>query len=129
MQKRFNGALWLGLVLIIAGFLSYPLFFYRFPITRDVPWVSYLFFIIAIVLLFIGTKRAFAAGRKIVAPIVTFIGIAIAALFIAGTSMFSKMIPASRGAPVVGAKAPDFTLADTNHQTVALSQLLAAPGS
>jgi peroxiredoxin len=38
-------------------------------------------------------------------------------------------MPASPAAPAVGAKAPDFTLPDTNNRPVTLAQLLAAPGS
>ena len=38
-------------------------------------------------------------------------------------------LPATAPALEVGQKAPDFTLPDTNHQNVALAQLLAAPGA
>ena len=124
-----NWRLWLSII----GFLGYPLFFSRFPITRDVPWVSYVLFAIAIVLIFSGARGAFGTGattgRKVVALIVTFIGVAIPALFIFGILVFAKMLPHSSNAPAVGAKAPGFALPDTNHQTVALSQLLAAPGA
>jgi peroxiredoxin len=51
------------------------------------------------------------------------------AFFTFGTLVVTRMLPASHGAPAVGQKAPEFTLPDTNHQSVALSQLLAAPGS
>ena len=32
------------------GFLSYPLLFVRWPITRDLPWVNLLLFVAAIAL-------------------------------------------------------------------------------
>jgi peroxiredoxin len=39
----------------------------------------------------------------------------------------AKQLPASRGAPQVGQKAPDFTLKDTSEKPVALSELLSTP--
>jgi hypothetical protein len=39
----------------------------------------------------------------------------------------SRALPASAASPQIGQKAPEFTLADTNGQTVSLAQLLAGP--
>ena len=42
-NRRHNWILWLGFLLCLVGFVGYfPLV--RFPITRDVPWLTYLFF-------------------------------------------------------------------------------------
>jgi AhpC/TSA family len=82
-------------------------------------------------LLFIGLRRAFSPDRgrlsKIAAPIVATLSVAILALFIFVTFIESRRLPASRGAPQVGQKAPAFSLADTNGKTVSLSDLLASP--
>ena len=69
MSPRFNWQLWSGFALSVAAFASYFLFFIRFPITRDMPWVTLILFVIAIVLLVIGLRKA--AGRRVLAWIVT----------------------------------------------------------
>ena len=81
-DRRLNWPLWTGLVLSIVAVFSYAFFFYRFPITRDVPWVSYILLAAAIVLLIVGVRRAFSGGmgRKIVAIIIAVIGVGLAAL-------------------------------------------------
>jgi predicted neutral ceramidase superfamily lipid hydrolase len=117
-----NWPLWAGLVLAIAAFLSYFLFFARFVITRDIPWVNVLLFIVATVLLIAGVRRA---QRKVWPSIVAVIGIGVFALFIFAVTIGSKM-PASHGAPHVGQKAPDFALRDTTGRIVMLSSLLAS---
>jgi hypothetical protein len=125
-DRRLNWPLWIGLALSVLAVVSYAVFFYRFPITRDVPWVSYVLFAVAIVLLIAGVRRA--AGRKIVAIIVAVIGIGLAALFVFGTTLGSR-VPTGANVPKVGAKAPDFTLADASGKPAALAQLLGAPGT
>ena len=126
MTRRFNTPLWSGLILAFVGIFSYLFLFVRWPITRDVPWVSFAIFVIALVLLVIGFRRA---ERKIMPSIVLAIGIGVMVFFAFGTLVIPKQLPASPGAPAVGQKAPDFTLPDANHRTVALSQLAAAPGA
>jgi hypothetical protein len=124
-MRRFNWPLWLGFILSILAFVGYEMLFVRFPITRDVPWVSYLLLALALVLVVAGVRRA---QRKIVPSIVAFLTVALTAFFVLAASIGTRM-PASPAAPAVGAKAPDFTLPDTNNRPVTLAQLLAAPGS
>ena len=126
MTRRFNPPLWLGFVLSIAAFISYFTFFYRFPVTRDVPWVSYILFALAIVLLVVGWRRP---SRKIVASIVVVLGIGVAAFFCGFVLIAARSLPASHGAPALGQRAPDFTLIDSDHHPVALSQVLAEPNT
>jgi hypothetical protein len=45
------------------AFFSYLGFFYRFTITRDIPWVNMLLFVIAIALLVMGVQRAPDSNR------------------------------------------------------------------
>jgi len=127
MSRQFNWPLWSGFALSVAAFFSYMVFFVRFPITRDFPWVSLILFAIAIVLLIAGLRRA--TGRRIVAWIITILGILIAVFFCLGTLVATRMLPPSLAAPAVGTKAPDFVLLDTNRRPVALAELLAAPGN
>jgi len=127
MSRRFNWLLWTGFALSIAAFLSYYLFFYRFPITRDVPWPSFILFAIAMLLLAAGIRRA--TGRKIGAWIVTILGVGVCVLFCFTIFVASKELPESARAPAVGAKAPGFVLLDTNRRPVSLAGLLATPGT
>jgi hypothetical protein len=116
-----NRRLWIGLLLSLVAVASYALFFYRFPITRDVPWVSFILFIVAIWLLLTGFRRA---TRKVWAGVVAALGIVLCVVFVLGVTVGSRL-PASPAAPRVGQKAPDFALLDSTGRRVALSQLLA----
>jgi thiol:disulfide interchange protein len=117
-----NGRLWSGLLLSVIAVVSYGVFFYRFPVTRDVPWVSFILFAIAIWLLITGFRRA---TRKVWAGVVASIGILLCAGFILGVTIGSRA-PQSPDAPRVGQKAPEFTLVDSTRHPVSLAQLLAA---
>jgi hypothetical protein len=130
-MKRFNWQIWAGFLLTFGGFLSFPLFFVRFPSTRDFPWANLLIGALAIVLLVIGLKRAFQRGRskiaKILACVLTTLSIAAIGLFLWSFFILAKQLPPSRGAPQVGQRAPDFTLTDTSEKQVMLSELLSTP--
>src|SRR5437899_2301931 len=81
-MRRFNWPLWTGFILSIVAFASYLLLFSRFPATRDVPWVNWLLFAIAIVLLIAGVRRA---QRKILPGIITALGLAVSVFTICCT--------------------------------------------
>jgi ABC-type xylose transport system permease subunit len=121
MRSRFNWQLWLGLLLAIVAFVSYFGFFYRFPATRDVPWVSFALFLGSIALLISGWRRA---PRKILASIVTLLGLFMAGAFTFLVTVGTKNLPLSASAPAVGRKAPDFTLPDMQGRQVSLANLL-----
>jgi hypothetical protein len=130
-MKRINWPIWLGFLLTVFGFLSYPFIFINWPVTRDFPWVSLALFVIAAVLIFIGIRRAFSPGRrlisKIIAPVLATLSALIIAFFIFIAFVESRRLPASQGAPAVGQKAPDFTMRDVNSKEVTLATLLAEP--
>ena len=128
--RRFNWPLWLGFVLSVVGVFSYLAVFVWYPVTRDFPWANLLIFAVAAVLLFLGVRRAFASDRrrsKVVAAIVTTLGVVVIALFLVGFFVGGRALPASKGAPQVGQKAPDFTLNDTGGKAVSLNELLSTP--
>jgi hypothetical protein len=130
-MKRINWPIWLGFLLTVFAFLSYPFIFINWPITRDFPWVNLPLFLIAAVLLFIGLRRAFQPGRrlisKIVAPLFTTLSVLIMALFIFVVFIESRRLPASAAAPAVGQKAADIALIDTSNKPVSLAKLLTEP--
>lgn len=130
-MKRINWAIWTGFLLSIFALLSYPLLFVNWAVTRDFPWANLLLFAVAIVLLFLGIRRAFAPGRrrlsKVVGSLLATLSVLILGLFIFAAFIAARWLPASTGAPQVNQKAPDFTLTDTNRKPVALSELLTQP--
>jgi hypothetical protein len=148
--QRFNWQIWAGFLLSLAALVSYPFVFVRFPVTRDFPWANLLLFGIAAALLLLGVRRAWTrqkpdpgvpdgaaplgwdgeGGRtfaKIVASVLATLSVAILGFFIFAAFIISRWLPASQGAPQIGQKAPDFSLADTNGRLVSLSELLSAP--
>jgi hypothetical protein len=130
-MKRLNWQVWAGFVLsLVAGF-SYPSVFIRWPITRDFPWANLILFAIALVLLFLGLRRAFKPDKRIVSRIFSSLAAAVAVLILAtflfGVFIAGRWLPVSAAAPQVGQKAPDFTLTDSNDKPVTLAQLLTEP--
>jgi hypothetical protein len=129
--KKFNWQIWAGFLLSIVAFLSYTIFFVNFPITRDFPWANLLLFAIAVVLLFLGVRRSFAAGRsllsKIVGTILAVLGVVALGFFVFAMFVLARQLPASAGAPKVGQKAPDFSLVDSNGKQASLAELLSTP--
>jgi hypothetical protein len=121
MKGRFNWPLWSGLLLSVVAFLSYYGFFSQFPVTRDVPWVPFLLFLIAAVLLVMGWRRA---PRKTLASIVAVLELAVIGVFVLLVTVSSRDLPRSGRAPAVGQQAHAFALPDTQNRTVALSDLV-----
>jgi len=130
-MKRLNWKIWAGFVLSLVAGLSYLFVFVRWPITRDFPWVNLILFALAVVLLFLGLRRAFKPDKRIVSKIFSSLGAALGLLMLAGfvlaVFVVGRWLPASAGAPQVGQKAPDFSLTDSNNTQLTLAQLLAEP--
>jgi len=131
--RRLNWPLWLGFLLTLGTFLSYFFIFVLFPFTRDFPWANLLLFVIAAVLFFMGLQRGFASDRphptrsKIVSSIVSGLSLLVIALFVFTIFIGGRWLPASKGAPQVGQRAPDFSLPDSSGKTVSLNELLTTP--
>jgi hypothetical protein len=131
--KRINWPLWLGFLVTLVAFLSYFFIFVEFPFTRDFPWANLVLFLIAGVLLFLGLRRGFAPDRphpirsKIVSSIFSLLSVAVFAMFIFTIFIGGRWLPASKGAPQVGQRVPEFTLPDTSGKQVSLNELLTTP--
>ena len=130
-MRGFNWQIWAGFFLTVFAFVSYPLIFINWDVTRDFPWANIPMFLIAAVLLFTGVRRAFGPGRrlisKIIAPVLATLSALIVTLFVFVAFIEPRWLPASTGAPQPGQKAPEFTLTDTNNKPVALADLLSQP--
>jgi len=131
--KRINWILWSGFLLTLLAGFSYFFIFLWIPTTRDFPAPTLLLYLVAVVLLVIGIKRAFAKDRptwsKVVGTGFGVLGLLMAALFALSFFVFARLIPAAKGAPQVGQKAPEFTLSDSNNKQVNLTELLSSPVS
>jgi hypothetical protein len=130
-MKRLNWQIWAGFLLsLVAGF-SYPFLLSDWEITRDYAWANLILFGIAMVLLFLGLRRAFKPDKRMVSKIFSSLAAALGVLLFAALLFLVfvafRWLPESAGAPQVGQKAPDFTLTDTNNKPVTLAQLLTEP--
>lgn len=119
-------------MLSVFAMLSYPLIFVNWPLTRDFPWANILLCMVAGVLVFLGIRRAFVAGRgglfsKIGSSVLAVLSIMVFGLFVMVAFISSTWMPSAAGAPQISQKAPDFALVDTGGNTVSLSDLLAKP--
>jgi len=131
MKRSWNWPVWVGFLLVPAGLVSYPLFFARFPVTRDFPWANLAMMALGLVLLGVGIARAFrrpdAYRGKVFGSILGVAGIGVAAFACYGFLVLARQLPASHGAPRVGEIAPDFTLPDSKNVQVNLSGLESSP--
>ena len=129
--RLFNWQVWAGFLLSLTAFLSYFFVFVRFPVTRDFPWVNLLLFIGAAALLLVGLRRAFAherrLGSKLIGLVAATLSLAIFGFFVFSTFIMARWLPAAKGSPQVGQKAPEFSLSDTEGRTVSLTELLQTP--
>jgi hypothetical protein len=130
MKRNWNWPIWVGFLLVLAGFFSYT-FFTRFPVTRDFPWANFGLFCAGGILLVVGLFRAFGNPRayrgKIFGSILTLLSVLMIGLFSYVIFYELRQVPASTGAPRVGQTAPDFILLDQNGQPVGLGDLLSGP--
>ena len=129
--RKRNWFIWSGFLLSVAAFISYFLFFARFPVTRDFPWANLLLFGVAGILLAAGLRRAFVRAEsyrgKIFGPILATLSVAVLGFFVFIVFVESRNLPSAHGSPQVGQKAPEFALLDTSGKSVTLLELLTAP--
>ena len=128
MKRSWNGLVWTGFGITLFAILSYFLFFYRYPTTRDIPWVTYLLFAVALPALIVGVKRAFYQPDryrgKISGPILSTVSITLMGLFCYMALVLTKELPSPNLALHAGQQAPEFTLADANGKPVSLADIL-----
>jgi len=120
----------LGFLVCAGAFVSYPTFFVRIPMTRDLPWASWLLFALGLGLVVVGIRRSFtpSGSRSVKIASTAFAGLSVAVLgfFLFMTEVSSRWLPVSANAPKVGAEAPDFTLPDARGGIFRLADRLGA---
>ena len=128
MKRSWNTFVWAGFGVTLLAFLSYYLFFIRWPATRDVPWANLLLFVVAGVFLGIGLKRAYREPEhyrgKISGAVLSVLSVAVFGLFCYVNFSAAKDLPSANAALHAGQRAPDFTLSDANGKPVKLSEML-----
>ena len=128
MKRRFNFAIWIGFLVVVAAIVSYIPIFTVFAVTRDVPWANYILFLVGGALLAIGLQRAFRDSEhyrgKVSGSILGALSLVIAGLFVAFILYGGRQIPASENSLRRGQPAPAFILADTAGKVVSSSELL-----
>ena len=129
MRRSWNWAVWAGVVLVVAGILSYPLYCVRFPALRDFPWVNLPLIVFGLALLAVGVVRAFRQPElhrgKIFGTVLAMLSLALSGVFLYGIFIGARhILPASHGAPRVGQVAPNFTLPDSRNHPVHLTDVL-----
>jgi len=97
MKRSWNWPVWVGFLLVPAGLVSYPLFFARFPVTRDFPWANLAMMALGLVLLGVGIARAFrrpdAYRGKVFGSILGVAGIGVAAFACYGFLVLARQLP------------------------------------
>src|SRR5690242_9659089 len=106
MERARNLLPLAGFAVCAIALVSYPLFFARFPVTRDVPWASWILFAAGLGLLFMGLRRAFGQPErykgKIAGPIFGVLSLAVLGLFLFVTLVVSRQLPSSSRVAKVG---------------------------
>jgi hypothetical protein len=127
MRRSWNVPVWAGFGITLIALLSYVPVFVRFPITRDIPWVNLLLFLVGGWLLAVGLKRAFGEPEryrgKVSGVVLASLSLVLCIFFCWGNFVFARRIPSASGAPRTGQPAPDFTLADASGRPVSLAAL------
>ena len=129
-MRRLNWPIWLGFVLSVFAFFSYPLVFVNWASTRDFPWANLALFAIADIFIAIGIRRAFAPGRRMLSKIVSATIAVLSSLVLVAfifVAFVAARLPPSANAPQVGQKAPEFILADTSGKPTSLAEILSQP--
>jgi hypothetical protein len=127
ISRQRNWAPWIGLLLALAALLSNAGFFLGLPGERAIPSLSVALAIAALVCAAVGIMRAFRQSHvysgKVSSSILGVLSLLICGL-VAIAAVTSRALPTPSGAPQVGQKVPEFTLADTSGNKVSLDQLL-----
>jgi hypothetical protein len=118
-------AVWAGMVITLAGGLSYFLHFAQYPDLRDFPLLNLPLVLLGLILAAAGCWQVFrqrgGALGKTLATAGLLLTLGFAGLFSFYVFFFSYQLPEAASAPATQAMAPDFTLLDPKGQPVSLA--------
>lgn len=127
VERRRNSAPWSAFLFTLLAIALNGLTFVTLRGTQLLLWASFIAGLIALVCGIIGVRRAFGRPQVFSGKVSSSI-FSVLALLVCGLMAFiwfhARALPASKGAPQVGQKAPEFTLPDTQGRSVSLAQLL-----
>jgi len=131
VKRRSNVLVWAGFVVSVGAMLGYAFFFAQFPALRNSPGLVSLLSVLGLGMLAVGLYRAFRQPQlyrgKITGGILGALGVLLFGGFLFAIYHEGRGLPASTGAPRIGAKAPDFTLTGPDGKPVTLASLLTSP--
>jgi hypothetical protein len=113
---------------MVVAIVSNALFFVQVPGQRLLPWLNLLLFVLPVVVLVVGLRRALTQPESYKGKTAGWIlsGLSVFLLAFAVFALYaSRNIPDPSKAPQVGEKAPDFILPDTSGKAIGLHDLLA----
>ena len=125
-----RSVVWVGLAITVLGLSSNWLYFVNLPAQGILPWINLLVPAIGLLILCFGAWRAFAKPRTYGGKLVGSAFAVLCAPLVAMSTwgfFHARDIPRPSGAPRVGQRAPDFTLASASGESLSLSQLLSQP--
>ncbi len=130
IKKRWNSDVLWGLLLALGALGANLAVFAAPPLQGTLPWLSLGLGVLALIVLVRGLWRAFGQPQiyrgKALSIVLGLLTVALAGLMVFGFFLARKL-PNAAKSPQVGQHVPDFTLADTNGQSVSLGSLFAAP--
>jgi hypothetical protein len=125
-RRRFNHAIWLGPLVVFAGFVSYYMFFVRFPTLRDFPWFNLPLLLLGLGLSLLGVWRAFArpgTWGRVLGTLGLVFSLLVFSLFNFYVFSLSYRMPGPNSLNVELARAPDISLVDHAGQQIQLRDL------
>ncbi len=120
-----NNFAWIGPALTFTGVVTYFMWFARYPLLRDFPWLNLPLVLLGVVLSFIGVKAVFAGkrpwSRKLAAGGGLVLAAALATLFVGYVFYLSSMLPEARPDTIAMVEAPSAALTDAGGAVVHLA--------
>ncbi len=115
---RFNHRAWIGPLVAIFGLLSYFTLFYRWPLTRDLPWLNLLILLAAIGVSLTALPRARSTAGRVGGGVGLFVSVALAGLLCFYVFSLSYRLPDAGRVVDDGTRLPEISLASARGEAV-----------